>query len=64
MTDDFSAYKPALRGLFPKRHYTVCHSKGEYVRGIASTNTVEGFNTETKAVKPGRRKGRRTKSRT
>lgn len=32
---------PLPRG--PKRHYTVNHTRREYVRGIASTNTEEGF---------------------
>ncbi|MGC1839738.1 MAG: IS1595 family transposase [Candidatus Acidiferrales bacterium] len=38
MTDDFSAYPKAVRGV---RHETVTHSAGEYVRGDIHTNTVE-----------------------
>lgn len=38
MTDDYGAYK----GLVAK-HESVNHSGGEYVRGNAHTNTVEGF---------------------
>ena len=40
MTDDFAGYK-GLRDGF--KHQSVNHSKGEYVRGDAHTNTVEGF---------------------
>jgi transposase-like protein len=39
-TDDFNAYG----GLsLTYNHWTVAHSKGEYVDGIAHTNSVEGF---------------------
>jgi transposase-like protein len=38
MTDDF----PAYNGLVAK-HETVNHSRGQYKRGNAHTNTVEGF---------------------
>ena len=37
-TDEASAY----RGL-PRKHGTVRHSRGEYVRGKAHTNGIEGF---------------------
>lgn len=37
-TDDF----PAYRGL-PRQHESVKHSVGEYVRGEASTNSIESF---------------------
>ncbi len=39
-TDDWKSY----RGLVPKfKHLIVKHNKGEYVKGIAHTNTIEGF---------------------
>ena len=39
-TDDWKSY----RGLTPKfKHLIVKHNKGEYVKGIAHTNTIEGF---------------------
>jgi len=41
MTDEAAAYR--LIGRAFKQHQTVRHAKGEYVRGDASTNTVEGF---------------------
>ena len=41
MTDEFSSYLPAAASF--KNHITVNHGKGEYVRGDAHTNTVEGF---------------------
>lgn len=41
MTDEFRAYRP-VRHLF-LGHSTVNHSKGEYVRDDAHTNTVENF---------------------
>ena len=37
-TDEASAY----RGL-PRKHETVKHSAGEYVRGMATTNGIESF---------------------
>lgn len=42
MTDDFTAYRTFAGGDFA-RHETVNHSKGEYVRGDAHTNTAESF---------------------
>jgi transposase-like protein len=42
MTDDYSAYRTFAGGDFAK-HETVNHSKGEYVRGDAHTNTAESF---------------------
>ena len=41
MTDEFAGYK-AIGKEFAE-HHTVNHSKKEYVRGTASTNTVEGY---------------------
>ena len=41
MTDEYQCYRGLARE-FPS-HETVCHSAGEYVRGDAYTNTVEGF---------------------
>ena len=38
-TDEAHAY----RGLPGRRHETVKHSAGEYVRGMASTNGIESF---------------------
>ena len=41
MTDDLRGY---IRATIPfKAHHSVNHSAGEYVRGDAYTNTVEGF---------------------
>jgi len=40
-TDEAHLYRNA--GHMVKRHETVMHSHGEYVRGDAHTNTVEGF---------------------
>ncbi len=40
VTDDFPLYKYIARDW---NHATVNHSKGEYVRGAAHTNTVEGY---------------------
>ncbi len=42
MTDEYSAYK-AVAADADRKHVTVNHSKDEYVRGDAHTNTVEGF---------------------
>lgn len=43
MTDEASWYKRSGR-LFPVGgHHAVNHARGEYVRGFAHTNTVEGF---------------------
>ena len=42
MTDDFSSYR-GLNREFEGGHQTVRHSRGEYVRGLAYTNTVESF---------------------
>jgi transposase-like protein len=41
MTDDFIGYTKLGKGFAD--HQTVNHSKKEYVRGEASTNTVEGY---------------------
>lgn len=41
MTDDFRAYRKAAKGF--AKHEAVNHSAGEYVRGSAHTNGVEGF---------------------
>jgi hypothetical protein len=41
MTDEYSVYQH-LRKDFAS-HETVNHAKEEYVRGILSTNTVEGY---------------------
>lgn len=41
MTDDFKSYKHPGKEYFS--HESVVHSQGEYVRGDAYTNTVEGF---------------------
>jgi transposase-like protein len=41
MTDELQAYKVIGREF--ARHESVAHSKGEYVRGEAHSNTVEGF---------------------
>jgi hypothetical protein len=38
MTDEFKVYRKSGR-----KHQTVAHRKGEYVRGNVHTNTVEGF---------------------
>lgn len=40
-TDSFPTYKSLGRNF--AKHEAVNHSQGEYVRGTASTNTVEGF---------------------
>ena len=40
-TDESVLYKGVGREF--KRHFTVNHRKGEYARGYASTNTVEGY---------------------
>jgi len=42
MTDDFKPYRVFAGGDFAD-HQTVNHSKGEYVRGDAHTNTAENF---------------------
>ena len=42
MTDEFIAYKAVAADLDLK-HFSVNHSKEEYVRGEVHTNTVEGF---------------------
>lgn len=41
MTDEHPGY-PGIANFFDG-HITVNHSEGEYVRGVAYTNTVEGF---------------------
>ena len=41
MTDELKTYRRATRSF--KDHVAVEHGKGEYVRGDAHTNTVEGF---------------------
>jgi transposase len=41
-TDEYASYtRITLQGF--KHHHTVCHSTGEYVRGLAHTNSIEGF---------------------
>lgn len=40
MTDEAAYY---LNGIQAKEHQTVHHASGEYARGDATTNTVEGF---------------------
>lgn len=40
VTDEFKSYKKFDEVI---QHYTVNHSKKEYVRGIMHTNTIEGF---------------------
>jgi transposase-like protein len=42
MTDDAGQYPDAFHGWF-QTHSVVKHSQEEYVRGIAHTNTVEGY---------------------
>jgi len=42
MTDEWSAYH-GIGGFFDGGHGVVCHSDGEYVRGVVSTNQVESF---------------------
>lgn len=41
MTDELASYTTATKEGY--RHKTVRHSAGEYVRGDAYTNTIEGF---------------------
>jgi hypothetical protein len=41
MTDEASYYRAIGREF--RHHYTVAHGIGEYVRGGAHTNTIEGF---------------------
>jgi len=41
MTDEFIGYKQIGKAFV--EHHTVNHSEKEYVRGTASTNTVEGY---------------------
>jgi transposase-like protein len=41
MTDDLNVYHPLSMGF--RKHDTIVHSRGEYVRGNVHTNTVEGF---------------------
>lgn len=41
MTDESGLYKGVGKEF--KRHFTVNHKKGEYAKGFASTNTVEGY---------------------
>jgi transposase-like protein len=42
MTDEGSAYRKLQRGDF-KKHQRVNHSKGEYVRGVVTTNSIESY---------------------
>jgi len=46
MTDSFAAYREPGKSF--AAHETVDHGKGEYVRGEAHTNTVEGFYSQLK----------------
>jgi transposase-like protein len=41
MTDELHAYRKIGKGF--AKHETVAHTKGEYVRGEAHTNTIENF---------------------
>lgn len=41
MTDEFKSYVKIGKEF--ASHESVCHSRGEYVRGTAHTNTVEGY---------------------
>ena len=41
LTDDWGSYRPLRRHYID--HQVVNHSAGEYVRGSAHTNTIEGF---------------------
>ena len=41
MTDDYRTYRSIGRKF--SSHQTVNHSAGEYARGIAHTNTIEGY---------------------
>ena len=41
-TDEHNAYK-GIGKEYVGGHHTVCHSEGEYVRGVIHSNTVEGF---------------------
>jgi transposase-like protein len=41
MSDDLNVYHPLSMGF--RKHDTIVHSRGEYVRGNVHTNTVEGF---------------------
>lgn len=46
MTDQAAVYKPVGREM--PSHHSVNHNEGEYVRGNAHTNTVEGFFSQMK----------------
>jgi len=41
MTDELTTYQAIPSSVY--RHYTVTHSKGEYVKGKCHTNSIEGF---------------------
>jgi hypothetical protein len=41
MTDESNLYKGVGKEFI--RHFTVNHAKGEYAKGFATTNTVEGY---------------------
>jgi len=41
MTDDFGGYKDL--GMEFEKHSVIRHTRGEYVRGPISTNTIEGY---------------------
>ena len=41
MTDEAQHYNTVGREY--RQHFTINHSKGEYVKGFITTNTVEGF---------------------
>lgn len=42
MTDDNKTYRPIGR-KFPKGHFSVMHTMGEYARGDITTNTIESY---------------------
>jgi len=43
MTDDFPTYRRSIAKMFPGRHESVRHNKGEYSRGDVHVNTAESF---------------------
>jgi transposase len=46
VTDNAGVYRPMSKTRI--KHYVVNHEKGEYVRGILHTNTIEGFWSQVK----------------